>query len=61
VLLPRYHESPSSVLSLKPNPQLPQFPVGTMVALARHMMLIDDHAFIMPAPVSENIQVRVYL
>jgi len=42
------------------NPDLPQFPVGTQVALLRQMMLFDDAGRLVPAPVTESLQIRVY-
>jgi hypothetical protein len=42
------------------NPALPQFPVGTQVALAREMLTIDDHGKIRPTRLIESIQFRVY-
>jgi hypothetical protein len=42
------------------NPALPQFPVGTQVALVREMLTIDDHGKIKPTRLIESIQFRVY-
>ena len=41
-------------------PELPQFPVGTQVALAREMLLIDDQGKITPTRLLESLQLRVY-
>lgn len=43
-----------------PNPSLPQFPVGTRVALVRRALLIDATHAIVPSTLTENVQVRVY-
>lgn len=45
---------------LVPNPQLPQFPVGTETALVRRALLIDSSAHIVPSPITESVQIRVY-
>ncbi len=42
------------------NPTLPQFPVGTQAALAREMLVIDDHGKIRPTRIIESVQFRVY-
>jgi hypothetical protein len=42
------------------NPELPQFPVGTQVALVREMLLIDDTGTIRPTRLIESVQFRVY-
>ena len=42
------------------NPDLPSFPVGTEVALVRQMTLFDDHGNLVPAPITESVQIRVY-
>jgi hypothetical protein len=42
------------------NPELPQFPVGTQVALARELLAIDDRGKIMPTRLIESLQFRVY-
>lgn len=46
---------------LRVNPELPQFPSGTQVALARLMIVIDDQGQLVPTKIVENIQTRVYL
>jgi len=43
-----------------PNPELPQFPVGTQLALVREMMLIDDHGNLTPTSIIEEVQIRVH-
>jgi hypothetical protein len=40
--------------------QLPQFPVGTQVALLRMMMVIDDTGQPVVTPITEGLQIRVY-
>lgn len=42
------------------NPDLPQFPVGTQVALVREVLTIDDKGKIRPTRIIESIQFRVY-
>jgi hypothetical protein len=42
------------------NPELPQFPVGTQVALCREMLLIDTQGTITPTRLVESLQLRVY-
>ena len=42
------------------NPNLPQFPVGTEVALIRQMMLFDNHGDLAATPITESVQIRVY-
>jgi len=44
----------------KLNPQLPQFPVGSEVAMVRQMMLFDRTGELVPTPITESIQIRVY-
>jgi hypothetical protein len=39
---------------------LPQFPARTQVALVRQMTLFDSHGNLVPAPVTESVQIRVY-
>jgi hypothetical protein len=50
----------SSNLPDYPNPDLPQFAVGTHVALVRRALLIDTNGQIVPSPVTEQVQLRVY-
>ena len=42
------------------NPDLPQFPPGTQVALVRRLVLFDTEEKLMVTPVTENVQIRVY-
>lgn len=47
--------------AIRVNPDLPQFPVGTQVALARTMLAIDDQNRLVPTGIVEMVQTRVYL
>jgi hypothetical protein len=42
------------------NPELPQFPVGTQVALVRELLVIDDQGKIQATRLIESVQFRVY-
>ena len=42
------------------NPNLPQFPAGTQVALVRQMMLFDSRGNLQGTPITESVQLRVY-
>jgi len=42
------------------NPDLPQFPAGTQVALLRQMTLFDNQGALAEAPITESVQIRVY-
>jgi hypothetical protein len=42
------------------NPDLPSFPAGTELALVRQMTLFDDQGNLVPTPITESIQIRVY-
>lgn len=42
------------------NPELPQFPIGTQVALVREMSVIDATGKIRPTRLIESVQLRVY-
>lgn len=42
------------------NLSLPQFPVGTQVALVRQMMAIDNEGKLVPTKITESVQLRVY-
>jgi hypothetical protein len=55
--VPRLDIAPDQTIE---NPDLPQFPVGTQVALVRQMMLFDDQGNVVPAPITESVQIRVY-
>ena len=43
-----------------PNPDTPQFPVGTMWALVRRAILADKKGQLVVSPLVESIQIRVY-
>jgi len=43
-----------------PNPDLPQFPAGTQVALVRQMTLFDNQGKLVASPITESVQIRVY-
>ena len=43
-----------------PNPDLPSFPAGTQVALARQMVLFDNQGNLVVSPITESLQIRVY-
>lgn len=45
---------------LLPNPALPQFPIGTEVALVRRMVLIDREGKLVPTHLTESVQIRLY-
>lgn len=42
------------------NPDLPSFPAGTQVALARQIVLFDNEAKLVVSPITESVQIRVY-
>jgi hypothetical protein len=42
------------------NLALPQFPVGTQVALVRQMIAIDNEGRLVPTKITESVQLRVY-
>jgi hypothetical protein len=42
------------------NPNLPQFPPGTQLALVRRLMLVDEGGELTPSPLTESVQLRVY-
>jgi hypothetical protein len=43
-----------------PNPEFPQFPAGTMVALLRQMNLFDSNGKLVATPITESLQIRVF-
>jgi hypothetical protein len=45
---------------LLPNPDLPQFPVGTQLALVRMIALIDKDGNFQPTKLIEDVQVRIH-
>jgi hypothetical protein len=50
-----YARSPVSI-----NPNLPQFPQGTQVALVRRMLLTNSKGELVVTPLIESVQLRVY-
>ncbi len=42
------------------NPDAPQFPVGTEVALVRQLTLFDNQGRMVNSPITESVQIRVY-
>ena len=44
----------------RPNPRLPQFPVGTRLILLRRVILIDDAGNLVPTRLAESVQSRLY-
>lgn len=42
------------------NLELPQFPAGTQVALARQLIVVTDDGNPTPTPLTESLQIRVY-
>lgn len=45
---------------LRADPNTPQLPHGTIVALVRRMMLIDDRLNLILSPLTQKVQLRVY-
>jgi hypothetical protein len=43
-----------------PNPEIPQFPTGTQLALVRRMVLIDANGEFRPTNIVEDLQIRVH-
>src|SRR5215475_2794334 len=43
-----------------PNPDLPQFPIGTQLALVRKMLLIDNQGDLIATRLTEEAQIRVH-
>lgn len=43
-----------------PNSELPEFPVGTRLALMRQMVVIDQQGHLTPTGIVESIQIRVH-
>jgi hypothetical protein len=55
-----YPPYPYARPAILPNPELPQFPAGTQVALVRRMMLTDRAGNLVVTPIIESVQLRVY-
>lgn len=45
---------------MKTNPDMPQIPTGTMVALVRQMILIDSEGELVATHLTESVQLRMY-
>lgn len=52
--------SRNSAQNRVPNPNLPQFPVGTEVALVRRMAIIDSDGHWVPTGITESVQLRAF-
>src|SRR6266568_4783782 len=57
---PNYPTFPYARLPVALNPALPQFPQGTMVALLRQTLLIDNQGNLVRTRLTESVQFRVY-
>ena len=57
-LVPSPHFSP--LQDEAPNPDLPELPAGTQVALVRQLTLFDSQSKLTAAPITESVQIRVY-
>jgi hypothetical protein len=51
---------PGARLSVRGNPNLPQFPSGTELALVREAVLIDSQGNFRPTNIIESVQIRVH-
>jgi hypothetical protein len=47
-------------LAFVPNPNLPEFPPGTEVALVRQMLVVSGQGAPTPTRITESVQIRVY-
>lgn len=56
-----YASYPYARSPTKPAADLPQFPMGTQVALVRRMLLPDRNGELRPTPIIESIQIRIYV
>jgi hypothetical protein len=52
--------APEGPLDVKPNPNLPQFPAGTQLALVRLANVVDGEGSLRATPIIEDIQLRVH-
>jgi hypothetical protein len=57
-MVPSPHFSP--LQDEAPNPDLPQLPAGTQVALVRQMTVFDNQGRLTASPITESVQIRVY-
>jgi hypothetical protein len=46
--------------ALRMDTKTPQFPEGTMIALVRQMMLVDDTIQLRSSPITQSVQLRVF-
>src|SRR5262245_87459 len=53
-------QHPQDYDRMLPNPDLPQFPVGTQLALVRQMILIDNQGDVTPTTLTEQVKIRVH-
>jgi len=63
LVLPDFNRLKGRVLEETPekkNPEMPQIPVGTMVALVRQMILIDNEGKFTQTHLTESVQFRIY-
>jgi hypothetical protein len=51
---------PGATRRLLTNPDLPQFPTGTQLALVRQMVVIDNQGNYAPTGITEQLQIRVH-
>jgi len=56
----KYFAPPERGDTLQLNPDTPQFPTGTTVALVRRMILVSDKIEPVATPLIESVQMRVY-
>jgi hypothetical protein len=56
-----YRAYPYARSAVSVNPEVPQFPSGTQVALVRRMVLIDSNGDLVVSPIVESIQIRVFV
>ena len=42
------------------NPDVPQFPVGTQIALVRQLVIVTDEAQLVPTRITESVQLRTF-
>ena len=55
-----YAPYPYARSPMQPNPDLPQFPQGTQVALMRRMLLVNSRDELVVTHVTQSLQMRVY-
>ena len=51
---------PNGPMGVMPNPNLPEFPPGTQLALVRKAMLIDSEGHLQPTNIVEDLQLRIH-